>query len=777
MNLTDKITTFEEALSVPEIANQRASRYDEQYWYAPGSHPRLVWSAAPLTVPAVVRDSLPKHMWWLIREWCRFQASRDVYGTVIAALWAVPSLAQYAPKPSSERGKIDFFPDSRAGEAERPITTTVGRFLNKVSPLYSDEFIKRLDEAYRAEMSNEIELLSGAENFRLVYLEGPSSCMSKYFHSPESVPEGEARDHYEKFEGNHPVDAYDVPGVMIAVGRDSNGRVNARCVVYVNPDNPEDKRMVRVYGDASLAARLRRNGFKLNSLSGVNLRRIPLPQLDRDGLEGVHAYCAPYLDGPGGLHTSPEAGRNLIHVVGRDYLTAIETRRVDALRRHLNTVFDSRSASSSHTIDTPDANGVVYLRSVSEADVTLTCPLTERAVNLVDEDATLSDVYVQGRVVQAIVDVTDLPAAYVFDPASVSMVSVRYYEGTPTFDSGQYIDTPDTRRDLGYIRLRDGMYVDYSDRWVLPRAGWVQAIDGFAYRMADVMRIVGVNDDGHYDPGVERQFVAREGFNSKDYIRLHNKTRTGGATYTTKNAKVVKTDTGRTVLPGYHEVRLCGDGKWRFERGLVTVSWLGNTTVWMTREQARDWNGHLVDDHPVRKQWVDLLVKHVLQNDEALAAYCTDPLGEPGPGGFVESREANWIEALWVAFQRRTTRFSIRRPAGGQLILDRYRSRYDPAQPLVEIAPLMDEYIAGDYLHSRDVRELKSVWEQVVPAYTAAYNQKWFDDYGTWPPSMVPAQVELVPEPPVELPGPAFPPVTDMADVADAFAQADRLVA
>jgi len=788
MKLTDKITTFEEALSVPEIAEHRYSRRDDEYWHAVVSLMRVrKYDGQSITT---TRDTLPKHMWWWVREHCRKQVSSDAYGDVLKMVWQVPSLAQYAPRPSSEAGKIEFFPDNRAGEADRPVTTTLGRFLNKVSPLYSDEHIKFLDEMYRAEMSNEIELMEGAVNFRRAYLEGPSSCMSKYFHDPSSMPEGGARAHAEKFEGNHPVDAYDVPGVMIAVGRDPSGRINARCMVYVNPDKPDDKRMIRVYGDASLLRRLQRNGFVYGGLDGVRLRRIPLPEFDTANIPTAHAYCAPYLDGPAGLHASPEAGRNLIHVEGTDYLTVVKSTRAEPLRAHLALAIGAVSAN--YAVTTPEANGTIFLRSVTEAEVTITCPLTGRVANLVDEDVRVNTVYTPQGLVQALIEPSQMISVHVCVEGFTH--SVYAPADTPVFKEGAglYVDDAATRKFCGHAPLREGMYAEVADRWVrqsnLRHAGWVTAVDGFAYRRSDVIDIVGVNSEGLYDQWNDAAtvYAPKDTFDPKEYVRLHSKTR-GTPAYTTKNAKVYKTDTGRVVLPVYHDVVLCADGQWRFNRGLVNQTWM-NCGVWLYMPRKQAWDGHLAEDHPTRARWVEGMALRAVDVHD-LAPQASANFDEHGNEVAIpETRAENWPDVLWQTFRRHLSYFNVYRRSNGTLAWNSFGNKYDEAMGAEVGLRLIDEYLNQSEdlaFHANVVREIRSVWVQFRGAYESKYNEQYLATYGVYPPSMIRPQEELpvVSEPvavepePVDLPAPALPRVVDLADVADAFAQADRLVA
>jgi hypothetical protein len=74
-------------------------------------------------------------------------------------------------------------------------------------------------------------------------------------------------------------------------------------VIWVNPDNPNDKRAVRIYGHPTLRRKLLADGFKFTPLTGAKLAKVPLPGGDKV----PNRYYLPYLDGPEG-HQSDTRG-------------------------------------------------------------------------------------------------------------------------------------------------------------------------------------------------------------------------------------------------------------------------------------------------------------------------------------------------------------------------------------------------------------------------------------------------------------------------------------
>jgi hypothetical protein len=83
----------------------------------------------------------------------------------------------------------------------------------------------------------------------------------------------------------HPCAVYAVPWIAVAY-LVRNGHINSRCVTYINPDNPDDKRHSVIYGDSLLQTKLATLGYTFKHFGGVKIRRI---------VEGGR-IVAPYID-------------------------------------------------------------------------------------------------------------------------------------------------------------------------------------------------------------------------------------------------------------------------------------------------------------------------------------------------------------------------------------------------------------------------------------------------------------------------------------------------
>ena len=356
--LGEKITDYDTFIAkhgdwVRQYQHSRHDQHDNIAYWAIGQslyQPALMRNPASATTVHKhtpngqhgLSNYLPKSKWWFLREYLRWQSNAEAYGNVLSALWNTGWHTWYCPRPHvADPTKVEFFPDEQAAIAERPIVTSIAKFLRRACPMYSDDYIREMDVAYRAEQSNEVEFLEGIDGLRAAYhpLNPVTSCMSKYFYQEDNLE-------YRNYEGHHPVDAYDTPGIKVAVGRDVAGKINARCMVYVNPENPDDKRMIRTYGDASLTARLQRNGFQWRPFDGLRLRAIHSDSLDAGLLPearktGARVYILPYLDGVQGKHSNPDAARYVVHVEGEDTVRLITSASCNQLNAEFNKASDA----------------------------------------------------------------------------------------------------------------------------------------------------------------------------------------------------------------------------------------------------------------------------------------------------------------------------------------------------------------------------------------------------------------------------------------------------
>lgn len=188
----------------------------------------------------------------------------------------------------TDPSKIRFTPNQKAWEKDVTTETTIAKYLKKHFPELTDLQLRDIATIHKLACTDGgLEFFTKKEDLIRVYRDGPGSCMT---HGDE------------KYGGHeHPLAVYaEMPGIRLAAlrsakSKDGDGKgYSARCFVYENPDDPDDKRYIRVYGDTRLMTILQNRGYEAGNWSGAKLRKIPA--LDRDGHPIPDTWIAPYID-------------------------------------------------------------------------------------------------------------------------------------------------------------------------------------------------------------------------------------------------------------------------------------------------------------------------------------------------------------------------------------------------------------------------------------------------------------------------------------------------
>ena len=304
-----------------ERVAQRASLFGYSMG-APGSDVLAVHSRNDVLESLNLRDHTREDSWWLLREF--YREKFEVYSDPPALLRRLRTYyggcgVMFPHVSTEDRSMVAFTPDRQAGEADRQIKMTVGRFMRKFMPLWSDTYISTLEAAYRAELDGTFEIAETAEDVFDVYtkMSGDSGCMR---YKPGQWGQQV-----------HPSAVYAAPqyGIRVAYLRDTQGVIKARSVIYDNPNDPADKRYVRVYGDSTLTSRLKRAGYRMAGLNGARIPAIDPQRIagtggvayDREG-HMVKPYLMPYMDPPGGSGSgcSDQRADYAYKVRGEDFL-------------------------------------------------------------------------------------------------------------------------------------------------------------------------------------------------------------------------------------------------------------------------------------------------------------------------------------------------------------------------------------------------------------------------------------------------------------------------
>ncbi len=776
MKYDAKIVTFEEAIAEPSIKRLRYDtdtenstayfRVDFQTAVLPA---RLSGAKYYLSGEVGSDNCYTKAQWWLIREIVRFQKNREMYGQVLQNLWNNGYFSMWCPRPHlADPTKIEFFADAAAGMADRPIVTSLAKFLRRVCPIYSDDYIRDLDASHRAAMSTEVEFLYGKEGLRTAYLEGPSSCMAKRYHENHI------------YSGHHPVDAYDVPGIGIAVGRDGNNRINARCIVYVNPSDETDKRMIRVYGDSSLGSRLARNGFIYKGLSGVALKALPLINQKPSQFTGPHkdkylkiaTYAAPYLDGPAGAHDSEHAHRNLLAIEGEDVLIPVSNEIAGSIHQAITST--GRIPEGGRAIcGSGSSEGIASMVVVPRELLNYVCPITGAVTNLLTEPLGPAIwVWYEGKrqLVVGNSGVMDMfpHAVQQVIGTNRSWVETHFSDAdkpiTFTHDGTMYEESDDTRVRAGFLRWHPDYYPEKSAEWIRASARDLRNMMCFTelkgeipyvVSMADCTEVLDVEDKENTDINRQRvsaQRVHQSMLTTEPLVRVHSLV-AGRPTFVTSRVLTVKTATGRLVVPGLHHIVQLHDGEWTFSRNADTV-YRCNNEIHVRRGQGE----------PLLAAGSDIVKK--------IAVHSVDTSFYNSRRLFSERRDTQWEDALWelLCVQDGHASFTATR------VTETYRvGSISFLVDMVRITALLN---SPDVLEKHKVRarNLVTIFTEMRPLYKAKWERWYMDEYGIEPPTryggtMPVYDVTLPPVPPPVVVSATS--LTDLQAVAEAEAAPD----
>jgi hypothetical protein len=242
---------------------------------------------------ATLRDSVA---WWTVREEWRFQ--RSLYTSTLLTA-TINRLGLYFAHTSTEdKTMVAYTPDAQSGEADRQVRLAPGRLLAKVAPFLAEEYRTWLVNQHIAEVSDEVHFLDG-EDIVKWYISTTASGDEQTSSGLASCMTGKT----DYKESEYPALVYNTPGVRLAVVK-AGDKISGRCLVYENPNDPEDKRYIRGYGAPFLVTRLKNRGYKAGGWIGVKFNTVKSSRGRSSVPEASQPYSAvvvPYLDANGGM--------------------------------------------------------------------------------------------------------------------------------------------------------------------------------------------------------------------------------------------------------------------------------------------------------------------------------------------------------------------------------------------------------------------------------------------------------------------------------------------
>lgn len=463
--------------------------------------------------------------WWQTRD--RYRFITGVYSTTsIIDMINCSPMGQYAVHISKEdQSMVAYTPSTEDGMRDKQVRTTLGRFLRKYYLNLRDSEIQDLEQEHKAELSGVFEVATTGDEIAYVYqhMDGDSGCMRR---EPS---------YYGIGNGKHPSVAYAAPGIRVAYTKDAEGRIKSRSVIYDNPDDPHDKRYVRIYGAPVLAKLLRRAGYRPKDLIGARLAKVPY--VDEAGHEHENTYVVPYLDGAEGNQNSG-TGRGT-HVVdkGDGYLTVIDANMADSLMRaHPDMCVVSGAKSTSARVSLQ----------------TMPSPIWTCAIYGTQHDRTKGEFAVKAYINDAMVEVHEVSARaagftrmrYVNSTRNTTMVWFPASTSSFSHMGYTYAELPSIRRALGYMLL---------DATYYPNGGWevrqniVVDHAGRNVSAKDVMDVLPESGSAVLYHKSERSALLKSGYivmatNGSSRVVLGHKNRAG----------IVKAKNGRMIDTDYH---------------------------------------------------------------------------------------------------------------------------------------------------------------------------------------------------------------------------------
>lgn len=523
-----------------------------------------------------VRDANGNNMataqWWVYREEGR--VGTGIY-TRSAALEYISGgfLYQYFPHVSKDDPTmIAYMPSYEAAIADRPVKTTLGRFLRKHAFFLTDSAIQTIDAQHRAELTIEIKYAVSKDEIEFVYtnMEGDSGCM-RYSGS-----------HWQLPDGVHPSHVYEAPGMAVAYTQTSDGKIKSRSLVWTNPDKPEDKRYLRLYGDHRvLKSKLEQNGFRLANLAGARIARINRKS-SPDG-----SYLMPFIDGIGGnqdnydgRYVMLDSDPRYIRILTKDHASKINRLRSDSAM-----VANNHSGVRVSLNVPPDTSGVSGL-SGNKYDVMFD-PVTIVKVVLADgsivsatDKEMQADTEYNYRNVYALINGRKevVYGATETAPATTKLGRPPFF----THEHENWLDTAETRERCGYRRVSARYYPDDTswylsdDLEVLVDGNYIKAADALTIMADECTSTVHVSE---LDEWRVKGFVNASPLVTRRRALINPKGaqtgKTRGGTYFHKNAQADK----------FSELM---DGTWAETSKTETVFMFGTYIKYLRGEAAPD---------------------------------------------------------------------------------------------------------------------------------------------------------------------------------------------
>jgi hypothetical protein len=597
-----------------EVCTQARCLWDE--WQFSYSQVMVAHVAGQRYVGSPETSDSAEHTWWMKRE--AYRQRLEVYPEMTEVLRTVVEnfhLGQYCIHVSKDDPTmLAYTPSAEDGARDKQVRVSFGKLMRKLLILATDKHIQAMEASHRSELDPTFQVARAPEEIIRVYtgMDGDTGCM-RYEGSQWGLKEG-----------YHPAMAYAYAGLGVAF-TEFNGIIKSRSVIYDNPDDPEDKRYVRIYGDPALKRKLERAGYRCDNLQGAKLRAVPM--LEARGNPGEHGdqpshYLLPYLDGAGGAQSERTGCYGYI-VKGEDCIRLIDDKQAS---RIIN-------ALGQHVSRFKDTGARYHVPVLDPEQISFECYLSKAKANLFEDESVV--VWLDGA--ERTVTTKAYKAAgygpysgqsvYTWKDgrqATIRMLDADWNQrcfSDHDYVGGWVLDTPENRRQCGQVLLSTEHGYE-ANTWSpvgkalnVAAAGepevWVRKVDTHMVFEAD---------------GTERYVLAAELDKlkaTKEYVATAPKGKEKGLSHKA-NPRLHVTVGGRKCIEDWHDICELADGRWDYTTNTQWINVFGREMRIRSDEAAYS----IRSTEAVMAKWFDDYIQASRQRPESLKTYVRNMLRE-----------------------------------------------------------------------------------------------------------------------------------------------------
>jgi hypothetical protein len=480
----------------------------------------------------VINGATYEKSWWACREDERVK--HGIYVPTVPLKQLNNLLPLYSHVSLLDPKKVAHTPDKSFGERDAQLVISIGKLLTRFYPALRDEAIQTLVSAHESEISTEVEFIEHgdiAASYRLFGSNG--ACMSKDL---------------SDLGGNNPAIAYDVPGVRLAVLRNSAGEISSRSLIWEKSDT--DKIYIRCYpARAVLQTRLERLGYNAGNWNGMKFNTVK----HQDYAEDYPRYIFPYLDGNGSVGSTSASCVALLDGV----ITGVDHNKYTKISRNF----------ANTTVCATTTSGTVSLRNLTTEDCSLKDFITGETFSAFDEQY---DLRYQGVDYVTQLNPLDYGWIYAYTVKEGSNVGV-YMKVEETFTVSRGTFDLYFIAQLGYVKLDAELY-GTSDTAIIREHQSRMTLSGKLISSDDAINIL---DSDGVEGKIHKSEIVTTGKNkhvkfTKDW-------------YCMPDTKLYYTPSGRKVHPNVHDVKLTWDGTYDFSRNVKSFYVLSEQ-YWISKD-------------------------------------------------------------------------------------------------------------------------------------------------------------------------------------------------